>query len=687
MLFAATIFVSAFLLFQVQPLVARIILPWFGGSAAVWTTCMLFFQVLLVGGYLYSHWLVARRARTQAWVHIVVLALAVLTLPVMPDASWKPAPGDDPTLRIITLLTVSVGLPYFLLSTTSPLVQSWFSRARSGAVPYRLFALSNFGSMLALLSYPVLIEPLLPLNAQSLVWSVGFGVFALLAAALAWVCRDLPLAHAVRHERSDDRPPAFADNVLWILLPACASVLLLAYTSHLSQNVAPIPFLWVLPLALYLLSFILTFESQGWYRRSIFLPLLLIGFAGVAASLVRGWNHPPISVMVPLYAATLFVGCMVCHGELARLQPHPRHLTRYFLMIAIGGAMGGGFVSLVAPKIFTELYELPVGMVVTLGILALALSREAATRAAATARFTLFGRLGIPISYRWVSRGTALCAVVLGVALVRIYYERVEDSIARARNFYASLRVEEYGANETLQRTLTHGTITHGKQMLAEGKREIATTYYGRESGVGLAIAVRQDLGPVNIGVIGLGVGTLSTYARPGDVVRMYEINPQVVEIAQKHFTYLADCKGKVEIALGDARLVLEREAPQQFDVLAVDAFSSDSIPVHLLTREAFGVYFRHMKPGGLLAVHISNRYLDLEPVVYEAAVAHGKAVRVVESDDDDATGVYGATWVLFADEERLFENERLAKATPLKPSRRVRLWTDDYSDLYAILK
>jgi hypothetical protein len=673
MLFAATIFVSAFLLFQVQPLVARIILPWFGGSAAVWTTCMLFFQVLLVGGYLYSHWLAGRRGRTQAWVHIMVLALAVVTLPVVPDAQWKPAPGDDPTLRIIALLTVSVGLPYFLLSTTSPLVQSWFSRARNGAVPYRLFALSNFGSMLALLSYPVFIEPLLPLRAQGIAWSVGFGIFAVLAGALAWACRDLPLAPTTRHDRENDAPPGAGDYLLWILFPACASILLLAYTSHLSQNVAPIPFLWVLPLALYLLSFILTFESRGWYKRWLFLPLLLIGFAGVAASLVRGWNHPPISTMVPLYATTLFVACMVCHGELARAQPHPRHLTAYYLMIAIGGALGGGFVSLMAPKVFPELYELPLGMILTLAVLGFGLSRERTRRPAA-----------VP---RWVVVGVAICAGTLAAALWRIYHERVVDAVAQVRNFYAALRVEEYGEGDTLQRTLTHGTITHGKQFLKEGRREIATTYYGRQSGIGLAIAARQAAGPVKLGVIGLGVGTLSTYGRSGDVVRMYEINPQVVDIAREKFTYLADAKGKIELALGDARLVLEREEAQAFDVLALDAFSSDSIPVHLLTREAFGTYFRHLKQGGILAVHISNRYLDLEPVIFEAAKSHGKAVRVVEGDDDDANGVYSSTWVLLVDDEKVFDDPNLVKAVPLKPERSVRLWTDDYSDLYAILK
>jgi hypothetical protein len=677
MLFAATIFVSAFLLFQVQPLVARMILPWFGGSAAVWTTCMLFFQLLLVGGYLYSHWLVSRRPRTQAIVHIAMLALATVTLPVMPDDSWQPQNGGDPTLRIIALLGVSVGLPYFLLSTTSPLVQSWYSRAKNGAVPYRLFALSNFGSMLALLSYPVLIEPLLPLRAQDIAWSIGFGIFAVSGAALAWVSRTLPPAtRAAGRADAPERAPNAGDYLVWILLPACASVLLLAYTSHLSQNVAPIPFLWVLPLALYLASFILCFEGRGWYRRWIYLPLLVAGFAGVASTLAYGWNHPPIKVMVPLYAGTLFVACMACHGELARAQPHPRHLTIYYLMISVGGALGGLFVSLAAPRLFTELYELPIGMVATALAIGFALAHE---RSHAPDRVA-----------RWLPMATAFAAGALGVALWQVYEYRTQDSIARVRNFYAAMRVEEYGTGASRQRTLTHGTITHGKQYLDDAKRRWPTTYYAEDSGVGRSIAARQSAGPVKLGVIGLGVGTLATYGREGDVVRIYEINPQVVDLAREKFFYLADTRAKTEMALGDARLVLDRESAQGsqgFDVLAVDAFSSDSIPVHLLTREAFGIYFRHMKPDGILAVHISNRYLDLEPVVKAAADAYGKVARIYDNDDVDERGVYSSTWVLLAANEAAFAHEKFSVTKPLEPTRKIRAWTDDYSDLYAILK
>ena len=672
MLFAATIFVSAFLLFQVQPLVARIILPWFGGSAAVWTTCMLFFQILLVGGYLYSHWIVRLSGRKQALIHVGVLILAVLTLPIAPDPSWKPVNGGDPTLRIIGLLAVSVGLPYFLLSTTSPLVQSWYARAKSGAVPYRLFALSNFGSMLALLSYPVLVEPLLPIYGQSLGWSGGFLLFAVLAASLAWVTRNLPML-ATHADRTSGHAPKLGDYLLWIILPACASVLLLAFTTHLSTNVAPIPFLWVLPLALYLLTFILCFEGHGWYRRTLFLPLLLVGFALVAYSLQRGNIHLPLLLMIPIFAGTLFVACMVCHGELTRLQPDPRYLTAYYVMISIGGALGGLFVSMIAPVAFNDLYELPIGVVVTVIVLAASLAYQRKTRS-----------LQIP------GIVVITCAVVaggLGFHFYKIYAERTDDAIAAMRNFYGALRVEEWGEGDARQRMLMHGTITHGRQYTSPDRQRWATSYYGEDSGIGLAIQTRLGANPAKIGVIGLGTGTLATYGRAGDTVRIYEINPQVVTLAQEQFTYLKTSPAKVDIVLGDARLVLEREAPQAYDVLAVDAFSSDAIPVHLLTVQALDEYFRHLKPDGLLVVHISNRYLDLEPVVDMLAKSRKKIARIIENDNARERGVYSSTWIVLANDEAALSHPALATGKALAPERTVRLWTDDYSDVYAILK
>jgi len=676
MLYAITILLSAFLLFQVQPIIAKMILPWFGGSAAVWTVCVLFFQLLLVAGYLYSHWLIrGLSSRAQSVVHIAMLAAAVAALPILPDATWKPVGEADPSFRILGLLAASVGLPYFLLATTSPLVQAWYARARAGAMPYRLYALSNLGSMLALVSYPFVVEPWLPTRWQALGWSAAFVAFAAVCGALAWQARALPAEVRSGVDDPPVAPPRLASYALWAGLAAGASILLLAVTSHLSQNVAPIPFLWVLPLALYLLSFILCFEGRGWYQRRHYLPLAAAGFVGVCVTLHRAYHNPQLWLMIPLYCATLFVACMVCHGELARLKPHPRHLTAFYVAIAAGGALGGAFVGLVAPRVFPDLYELPVGMVITAILVALVIAGDRAGFRSWGARRAALG-------------GTALFAGGLAAALVWIYADLASGTRVLARNFYAALRVSDSGTGLEEARLLTHGTITHGKQFRDPTRRDWRTTYYGETSGVGRAIEVFRAAGPVRIGVIGLGTGTLAAYGRAGDTVRMYEINPQVIELALREFTYLTDSKAEIEIVLGDARLSLEREAAQGFDVLAVDAFSSDSIPVHLLTAEAFEVYFRHLKPGGILAVHISNRYLDLKPVLKEAAARFGKSVRLVDDDSDVDRGTYGTTWVLFADAPDVFAREPLkGAADPLETDRSIRVWTDDYSDLYGILK
>ena len=676
MLYAFTIFLSAFLLFQVQPIIAKMILPWFGGGAAVWTTCMLFFQLLLVCGYLYAHWTTRRLgSRTQAVVHAVLLALAAAALPIVPDAAWKPAGETDPGLRILAILAVTVGLPYFILSTTGPLVQVWYSRANRGAMPYRLYALSNLGSMLALLSYPFAVEPWLPTRAQALGWSGAFVVFALACGVLAWRSRGAAWEVTAGAVEESAARPTLGRYALWAALAATASVLLLAFTSHLSQNVAPIPFLWVLPLALYLLSFILTFDGRGWYRREYYLPLLAAGLVGVTATLHSDYRHSPLWVLIPVYAATLFLACMVCHGELVRLKPTPRHLTGFYLAISVGGALGGVFVGLVAPRVFFDLYELPVGLVAVAAVMAVVLAsdRDAFRRVPA---------------WRAAVLGSTLLAGGLAGTLAWIYSGYARDTEVRMRNFYAAMRVWDTGAGEDAQRVLTHGSITHGKQFTMPDRRRWITTYYGETSGVGRAIQAAEAKGPVRVGVIGLGTGTLAGYGRAGDTFRLYEINPQVIDLAMKRFSYVTDTRAKVEMVLGDARLSLVREPPQGFDVLAVDAFSSDSIPVHLLTAEAFATYFRHLKPQGILAVHISNRYLDLRPVLQQAAAKFGRYARLIDEDSDDERGVYGSTWVLIANDPRAFEVTPLEGAgEPLAAERPVRLWTDDYSDLWGILK
>jgi SAM-dependent methyltransferase len=669
-LYAVTIFLSAFLLFQVQPLIAKIILPWFGGSAAVWTTCMLFFQLLLLAGYVYSHAYVRLRVPARRHIHIALLVLAAATLPLAASTAWKPEGGEDPTWRILGLLATSVGLPYFVLSTTGPLVQAWYARSHEGAAPYRLFALSNLGSMLALVSYPLAVEPLLTLGHQAAVWSAGFVLFALACAMLAWrskAAESQPLAGG------DTSAPGAELKTLWAALACCASLLLLAFTSHMTLNIAAIPFLWVLPLALYLLSFVLCFEASGWYRRWLFLPLLAAGLAGVCVTLTR--SNPSIWTLIPLYSATLFAACMVCHGELARSKPHPQHLTGFYLMLALGGAAGGVFVGLVAPKVFEDLYELPIGMVALSLLVTVALLRDRAS--------LLHG--GFSIAARIVFLALA---AALAVALYKTYAENSADTRVTSRNFYGVLNVRDSGEGPDAMRALSHGTIIHGKQFLEPDRRDWPTSYYGLRSGVGLVLLDAREHSPLRVGVVGLGAGTLAAYGRTGDVFRFYDINPDVVELARTEFTFLKDSPAKVEVALGDARLSLEREPAQNFDVLALDAFSSDAIPVHLLTVEAFKTYLRHMKPGGVLAVHISNRYLDLVPVVQQAARHLSLELRQVENDDEDDAGVYRSDWMLLSASPAAFEGPLLKEAGErLDAVPRVKLWTDDYSDLYRILK
>jgi len=669
-LYAATIFLSAFLLFQVQPLIAKIILPWFGGSAAVWTICMLFFQVLLLAGYLYSHAYVRMRIPMRRYIHIALLAAAAATLPLAASAAWKPSGGEDPTWRILALLVTSVGLPYFMLSTTGPLVQVWYARAFVGASPYRLFALSNLGSMIALVSYPLAFEPLLTLGAQTAIWSGGFVVFALACAALAWRSREREFELA---PQAQSHKPGPGLQMLWAALAACASVLLLAFTSHMTLNVAAIPFLWVLPLALYLLSFVLCFEASGWYRRWLFLPLAGAGLAAVCVTLTQ--SNPSIWTLIPLYSATLFAACMVCHGELARSKPDPRYLTGFYLMIALGGALGGVLVGLVAPQVFDDLYELPIGMCALSLLAMIALLRDRSSvlngRWATTARVVFFALI-----------------VGLGVALARTYWNNAEDSRVTSRNFYGVLNVRDSGEGPEAMRALSHGTIIHGKQFLEADRRDWPTSYYGMTSGIGLAILDARSRGPLRVGVVGLGAGTLAAYGRPGDVFRFYDINPKVIELAHSEFSFLKDSQAQSEVALGDARLSLEREPDQNFDILALDAFSSDAIPVHLLTVEAFRAYLRHLKAGGILAVHISNRYLDLVPVVQQAARHLALEIRQVENEDDDDAGVYRSDWMLLSASPAAFEGDFLKEgAERIDSEPTVGLWTDDYSDLYRILK
>lgn len=675
LLFGSTILGSACLLFLVQPLASKLILPWFGGSAAVWITCMLFFQAGLLLGYLYAHGLSTRfSVRKQAAIHVVLLGAGLLTLPILPNARWQPAPGHDPTWNLFAALATSVGLPYLLLSSTSPLLQSWYARTSENALPYRYFALSNAGSLVALFSYPIWIEPRLTGHRQAWTWSIAFAVFAVLCSATAWSARRAP-ARARAIPVDDSRDGSTRESVVfWIGLAACPSTLLLVVTNLLTQNIAPMPLLWVVPLGIYLLTFIFCFEGDRWYRRWLFLPLLFPSLAVLAVASGPAHVNDKVSLMLPLLSAALLVCCMACHGELARLRPPAAQLTGFYLSLSIGGVLGGLFVALFAPHVFPATFENPIAIVACPALL-----------------LTTFWRRRViwknPRLMQPFWMGSLACAFVLAGFVCDQTWKQLRAARFVGRNFYGALRVDEVSEYGMRVRQLSHGTIMHGVQFRLPEFRHRPTTYYARNSGIGLTWYSLAPTGPLKMGVVGLGAGTLAAYGRGDDTLRFYDINPLVVDIARNQFTFLSDCPAHIDIVLGDARLSMANEPPQKFDILVIDAFSGDAIPVHLLTREAFQIYWRHLKPDGLLAVHVSNRYLDLEPVVALAAQGSGKQVWSVENEDNEAHEIFASTYVLVSSRPGFFSNplfHGLLEKVDVPPN--LRPWTDDYSNLWQVL-
>jgi len=675
-LYAATIFVSAFLLFLVQPVVAKEILPWFGGSAAVWTTCLVFFQTALLAGYAYSDFVVRRLSpAAQLKLHTVLLLVSLAMLPIIPGAQWKPAGGESPSWLILGLLAGTIGLPYFLLSTTSPLVQVWYARARPGASPYRLFALSNLASMLALVGYPFLFEPFAPTRAQAWGWSAAYAIFVGLCAAAGWSSLKQAAGQASLSAQGTgaahsviEPPPTVARQVLWCALAGTGSLLLLAVSNHITQNIAAVPLLWIAPLAIYLLTFILCFDGKGWYLRDLFLAVLAAALCVMAWTLADSKYTHELVMQIVVFCAGLFLACMFCHGELVRLKPAPAYLTRFYLMISLGGALGSALIGIVAPLVLPAYFELAGGLVVAALLLLWQVRRQP----------LVFGALAFVAVL-----GTIGCAIWS----VREFYEGV---IVSKRNFYGVLRVQEW-SRDTIshRRSLIHGTIMHGTQYMEPDFRRRPTTYYTGTSGIGLLLeALHPTSKALKVGVIGLGTGTLAYYGARGDVYRFYDINPEVMRVAQKEFTYLQDSDATIELALGDARLSLEREPSQQFDVLAIDAFSSDAIPVHLITTEAVDVYLKHMKPGGVIAFHVTNRYLNLVPVVAKLAEAHKLYMVHIADNGGENSMASRSDWLLLSDRRESLAYPTLTDAaTDVETRKDWRLWTDDYNNLVQVLK
>jgi hypothetical protein len=535
--------------------------------------------------------------------------------------------------------------------------------------------------MLGLVSFPFLVEPNLASTTQAYSWSGAYAGFALLCVVTAWVSLREPAVVPAMEPAAEPAAqiietaprPTFGQMSLWVALAACASTLLVSTTTHLSQNVAPIPLLWVVPLALYLITFILCFESDKLYQRWIILPWLAPALAWMAYGVYANEGNLHIKVTIPVFAAGLLIACMMCHGELALRKPAPQYLTLFYMMVSLGGALGGTVVALVAPRVFPSYLELQLALVWCGVMAAIVLWNEA------------MPKVGV-----WPTRVLMIIAVgALAGYLGRKEVQDLKGYRLTVRNFYGALKVRDDDVGtEFGERVLLHGTINHGNQLLTPEKRYITTSYYSENSGLGRAIRALQERGPVRIGSIGLGAGVTTNYGRQGDYLRVYEINPLVEKIAQTEFTFFPHSAADKKIMMGDARLVLESQQSQQFDILAVDAFSSDSIPVHLLTREAFALYFRQLKPNGVLALHISNRYLDLAPVCAAGAKAFDKKATVVADDGEGGSYLNSSTWVLVTSDTSLTDAPSFMGANMYPPNlpEKFRPWTDDYSNIWQIL-
>ena len=708
---AAAIALSAFLLFLVQPIIARQILPWFGGSALVWSTSLVFFQLGLLGGYFYADALVRKCSpRKQLVIHATLLCASLAALPILPDAASRPVDASHPAGRVLWLLLTTIGLPYLMLSTTGPLVQAWFARRWQGQQVYRLYALSNLASMVALLGYPVGLEPFATTAQQSWGWSIAYLLFACLtiwaglrslsAPALAEASPPLqdgaalkqvpsaeavPIAETVANTEAVPSAdlqlvprPTWRQQAEWLTLASMGTVLLLALSTHITQNIASIPFLWVLPLATYLLAFILCFDGRRWYWRRLYPPLaavlallMLVGLTfrigadGLPERRLMHLNHA-----LPLYVGGLFVQCMFLSGELVARKPHPSHLTRFYLSVSLGGAVGGLVVGLGAPLLFDAYWEIPLALTALAGLVA------------------WLSPLGWQ---RTVGAVAAIACVCFGLDYA-VHLHR--DTVELSRSAYGTLRVKASGEPQDpkAQMRLLHGVILHGQQYRVPEKRHLPTTYYGETSGIGRAILMLREQAPQGapqrVGLVGLGTGTLASYGRPGDSYSVYELSPAVLDVAQRHFSYLRDCKAKVNVVLGDARIQLERAPPQQLDVLAIDAFSSDSVPAHLLTVEALAVYRRHLRPGGVIAFHVSNRYLDLAQVVRQLAEqAHLQSWEITDQPADSER-LTRSDWVWVTANEPLVAQLQAVKVGAAVPNKGpLRPWSDDYYNLLQVWK
>jgi SAM-dependent methyltransferase len=732
LLFALTLLTSAALLFVVQPMFAKMVLPRLGGTPAVWNTCMVFYQAALLAGYVYAHWSVRwLGARRQAAFHLLLLALPWLVLPIMIRPDGASPPVAHPIPGLLMLLTLSVGLPFFVVSASAPMLQAWFSQTAhpSAKDPYFLYSASNLGSMLALLGYPLAIEPLLPLAAQSRLWMVGYGWLTVLTAFCAVTLWRSP--RGIEEETPPDAadaphsalapPPTWRRRLYWLALSLVPSSLLLGVTTHLSTDVAAVPLLWVIPLALYLLTFVLVFARRtllphGWM---VWLQTCLVIF--LAAIFFQRFDYRWMPLLMLLHLAAFFVTAMVCHGELARQRPEARYLTEFYLWMSLGGVLGGMVNALIAPMLFRIVAEYPMMIAVACFLRPQAKLPEVGPwrhrlEGALASALLLLGYASFAIPWFFdcllpselSSALLALGALVvfqfrkqtlrfgmgISVLLLLSFFSTTDRSrlLHVERSFFGVLRVKAFSYRDT--HVLMHGSTTHGVESLESDWLGKPLSYYHRNSPFGQVYSALSDQRHCRrIGAIGLGTGTIAAFGRPGQEITFYEIDPAVIRIAQnpRYFTFLDESQAAVRIVLGDARLSLQVAPDRVYDLLVMDAFSSDAIPIHLLTREAIQLYLRKLAEGGVIAIHISNRHLDLAPLLGRLAADAGVISRLRRQDVDSKTGEafhYSSVWVLLARRpECLGTLAKDSQWTPIPADPHAPLWTDDYSNILAVLK
>lgn len=683
MKFLVTIFISSFLLFQIQPILAKLALPFFGGGAAIWTTCMLFFQLFLLLGYLYAHYLTKlTNVNQQIVIHSLLVGASLVCLPIAPFVNDNGLGWQAPQLALINSLLISIGIPYFLLSSTAPLIQKWYNYLPKNNEPYRLYSLSNVGSLLALLSFPFLIEPSMTSHFQTKIWSMGYVLFVLFILLTGYqLYGDKTKNSPSTTKHDDDKISVQRSNVLlWLLLSTVSVILMVSTTSAMTQNIPPTPFLWIFPLCIYLLTYIICFNNDNWYVRKYW--FMLFAACSLAAILMFFIGTQfSITIQIATYALILFFACMLCHGELARLKPNKSKLTLFYLTMALGGVIGSLFTSLIAEQLFTQYYEFPIAIALVYLLLLSVLWKEKSTSK-------------LPLKTKKQNTYLRLASLV-GLLAFSLYFVKLskvyfKDDVFNSRNFYGTLAVKDLTDLQQPTRMLFDGTTSHGSQSLPIEGDHAPTSYYRFNTGVSLAL--QYDNIPKKVGVIGLGTGTLASYANLDDHYVFYELNPNVEFAARNYFSYLSSSKAEITVKLGDARVTLQHElestGSQQFQILVVDAFSSDSIPVHLLTLEAFQLYWRHLTKDGLLVLHISNNHLDLLPLVATLSEETGKKLQHFYSASNNNND-HTAEWVVVTNNKHFSESnavQRRATYFQLKNEDKV-LWTDDYSNLLSVIK